>query len=248
VSGYFSPVPPRVIAHRGFAVSAPENTALAFEQALALGITHLETDVRATRDGIPVLWHDETLDRIGGIAAYIAELSLAELRSIDLGNGQRIVTLAEALAAFPHACFNIDVKSVDAADASAAVILAAGAADRVLVTSFSQARRLRALQTLTDVATSASAPRLVVAVLAARVGMTAVTRRALRGVDAVQMPVRILGVSTTTRSMIRRLHTAVREVHIWTINDEAEMRRLFAAGVDGIVTDRADLALRALDP
>lgn len=248
MSGYFSPDPPRVIAHRGFALSAPENTALAFEHALTLGVTHLETDVRATSDGVPVLWHDETLDRIGGVAAYIAEVTLAELRSIDLGDGQRIITLAEALEAFPQARFNIDVKSVDAADASAAVILAAGAADRVLITSFSEARRLRALQTLTDVATSASAPRLVLAVLAARAGLTVVTRLALRGVDAVQMPVRILGVSTTTRTVIRRLHSAVREVHVWTINDEGEMRRLFDAGVDGIVTDRPDLARELLDP
>ncbi|WP_150309042.1 glycerophosphodiester phosphodiesterase [Planctomonas psychrotolerans] len=246
MSGYFSPDPPRVIAHRGLALDAPENTALAFEHALALGITHLETDVRATSDGVPVLWHDETLERVGGVRASIADVPLEDLRAIDLGRGQRILTLAEALDTFPDAIFNIDVKSADATDASAAVIRAAGAGHRVLVTSFSQSRRTRTLRTLPGVATSASASRLAIAVLSARVGLTVLARRALRRVDAVQMPVRVLGVSTITPTMIRRLRTAVREVHVWTINDEFLMRRLFEAGVDGIVTDRADLARRIL--
>lgn len=246
MSGYFFPPAPRVIAHRGFALDAPENTLLAFEHALALGITHLETDVRATSDGIPVLWHDESLDRVGGVAGKITDLSLAELRAVDLGRNQCIATLAEALEAFPDARFNIDIKSLNAADVTASVILAARAADRVLVTSFSQARRLRALRSLTGVATSASAPRLAAAVLSARVGLTFVAERVLRGADAVQMPTRVLGVTTTTPAMLRRLHSAVREVHVWTINDANVMRRLWAMGVDGVVTDRADLALNAL--
>ena len=109
--GYFTPVTaPRVIAHRGFAVDAPENTLLAFERALALGVTHLETDVRATRDGTPVLWHDRTLDRLGGLAARIADLELEQLRAVDLGAGQRVATLREALEAFTDARFNIDVE------------------------------------------------------------------------------------------------------------------------------------------
>jgi len=246
-SEYFTPTgAPRVIAHRGFALDAPENTLLAFERALALGVTHLETDVRATRDGTPVLWHDETVERVGGLAARIADLTLDELRGIDLGTEQRVATLREALTAFPDARFNIDVKSLDAADASVAVVAAAGAADRVLLTSFSERRRARAVRALPGVATSASAPRLAVAILACRAGVTAVARIVLRDIDAVQMPERVLGVTTTTPAMVRRLHSAVREVHVWTINDPAAMRRLVAAGVDGIVTDRPDLGSETL--
>ncbi|MFD3444653.1 glycerophosphodiester phosphodiesterase family protein [Microbacteriaceae bacterium 4G12] len=238
---------PRVIAHRGFAVDAPENTLLAFENALALGVTHLETDVRATRDGTPVLWHDRTVERLGGSSsARIADLDLAQLRAIDLGAGQCVATLREALEAFPDARFNIDVKSLDAADGSTAVIAALGAEHRVLLTSFSERRRARAVRALPGVATSASAPRLAVAVLACRLGLTPIARLALRRIDAVQMPDRVLRVRTTTPRMVRRLHRAVREVHVWTINDPLAMRALVAAGVDGVVTDRCDEARAAL--
>jgi glycerophosphoryl diester phosphodiesterase len=244
--GYFTPATaPRVIAHRGFAADAPENTLLAFEHALALGVTHLETDVRATRDGTPVLWHDRTVDRVGRPPARIADLELEQLRAIDLGSGQRVATLREALLAFPGACFNIDVKSLDAADGTVAVITDLGAADRVLVTSFSERRRSRAVRALPGVATSASAPRLAVAILACRLGITPVARLALRGIHAVQMPDRVLRVRTTTPAMVRRLHRAVREVHVWTVNDPHAMRRLVSAGVDGIVTDRSDEARSA---
>jgi glycerophosphoryl diester phosphodiesterase len=246
-SAYFTPVSaPRVIAHRGFAADAPENTLLAFANALALGVTHLETDVRATRDGTPVLWHDRTVERLGGSSARIADLDIAQLRAIDLGSGQRVATLREALEAFPDACFNIDVKSLDAADGSVEVITALGAGHRVLLTSFSERRRARAVRALPGVATSASAPRLAVAVLACRLGLTPVARLALRRIDAVQMPDRVLRVRTTTPRMVRRLHRAVREVHVWTINDPVVMRALVDAGVDGVVTDRSDEARAAL--
>jgi glycerophosphoryl diester phosphodiesterase len=246
-TAFFTPATaPRVIAHRGFAVDAPENTLLAFERALALGITHLETDVRATRDGTPVLWHDKTVTRVGRLSARIADLDLEQLRAIDLGAGQRVATLREALEAFPEARFNIDVKSLDAADATVAVITELEAQARVLLTSFSERRRARAVRPLPGVATSASAPRLAVAILACRLGLTPVVRLALRGIDAVQMPDRVLRVRTTTPAMVRRLHAAVREVHVWTINDPHAMRRLVDAGVDGIVTDRSDEARSAV--
>jgi glycerophosphoryl diester phosphodiesterase len=246
-TAYFNPATaPRVIAHRGFAVDAPENTLLAFERALALGVTHLETDVRATRDGTPVLWHDKTVHRVGGLSARIADLGLEQLRSIDLGAGQRVATLREALEAFPDARFNIDVKSLDAADGCVAVIAHLRAEHRVLLTSFSERRRARAVRALPGVATSASAPRLAVAILACRIGLTPVARLALRGIDAVQMPDRVLRVRTTTPRMVRRLHRTVREVHVWTINDPRTMRRLVSAGVDGIVTDRCDEARAAV--
>ena len=235
-----------MIAHRGLATDAPENTLLAFARATDAGIAHLETDVRATSDGVPVLWHDETLDRVGGISANIADLTLAEVRTVDLGHDQRIATLAEALAAFPRARFNIDIKSMAAAEPTASVIAAAHATDRVLVASFSEARRMRVVRLLPGVATSATALRLTVAVIAARLGATLVSRLVLRSVDAVQMPERVLGITTTTPTMIRRMKSGVREVHVWTINDEAAIRRLFGAGVDGIVTDRADVARRTL--
>ena len=74
---YFSPALPRVLAHRGLAVDAPENTLLAFAHALAIGVEHLETDVHASRDGVAVIAHDADLDRVAGIPGRVGERTAA---------------------------------------------------------------------------------------------------------------------------------------------------------------------------
>ena len=100
---------------------------------------------------------------------------------------------------------------------------------------------------LPGVASSASASRLAPALVAARLGMTPVVTWALRGLVAVQVPERALGMEITRASVIRAFHAAGVEVHIWTINEPKRMRELLDLGVDGIITDRADLALRVFD-
>ena len=244
---WFSGGVPRVLAHRGWTGSgAVENTLEAFRAAWELGVTHLETDVHVTSDGACVLWHDADLRRLTGRPGRVRDATLADLRAIDLGSGARVATLAELLAALPEARLNIDVKGRDAPAAAARAIRAADSVDRVLVTSFSGSRRRRALALLPGAATSADAGRLVLAVLGARLGLAPVVRLALRGVDAVQMPRRVLGIRTVSPAMVSRLARAVREVHVWTVDDPDEMVRLVRAGVHGVVTDRPDLALSAL--
>ncbi|PPF56399.1 glycerophosphodiester phosphodiesterase [Clavibacter michiganensis] len=245
--GWFDDPTPRVLAHRGWTGSgAVENTLGAFLAAWELGVTHLETDVHVTADGACVLWHDDDLRRLTGRPGRVRDATLAELRAVDLGSGARIATLGELLAALPDARLNIDVKGRGAPGAAARAIRAAGALDRVLVTSFSSTRRRRAVALLPGAATSADAVRLVLAVLGARAGLAPVVRLALRGVDAVQMPRSVLGISTVSPVMVGRLARAVREVHVWTVDDPDEMIRLVRAGVHGIVTDRPDVALAAL--
>ncbi|MEJ1230664.1 MAG: glycerophosphodiester phosphodiesterase family protein [Galbitalea sp.] len=99
-SRWFEPALPRLLAHRGLALDAPENTLLAFVKALAAGATYLETDVHASKDGVAVLSHDPSLVRTAGHRARVNELTLAQLRQIDLGEGQTFSTLSELLAAF----------------------------------------------------------------------------------------------------------------------------------------------------
>ncbi|BDI22646.1 glycerophosphodiester phosphodiesterase family protein [Herbiconiux sp. L3-i23] len=245
---YFAPPRPRVIAHRGLATNAPENTLGAFAAALDAGATHLETDVHATRDGHAVIMHDADLARVlgdDGVNAVVARLTLDELRDAATGRLE-ICTLSEALQTFPSALVNIDVKAAAAAAPAAAAIRQAGAEGRVLVTSFSRRRRRAAIRRLDSVATSASAIETALAILFARIGAVALAARVLRRVDALQIPASVLGIATTTPAMLERLHRAVREVHIWTVNDPAEMRRMLDAGVDGIVTDRCDLLVGVL--
>lgn len=246
-SNYLAPARPRVFAHRGLAVAAPENTLLAFQKAVDAGAVYLETDVHASRDGVAVVAHDPDLTRIAGREGLVCELTLEQLREIDLGHGQTFCTLSEALERFPAIRFNIDVKSAAAVAPTIDAVLSAGAGDRVLVSSFSESRRRRALAGLPGVASSASAPRFAVALIAGKLGLSLVVRAALRGLVAVQVPERALGLTITTPRMIARLHAAGVEVHLWTINDPVRMRELLALGVDGIVTDRADLALAVVE-
>ena len=235
-----------MLAHRGLALEAPENTLLAFVAAIGLGVTHIETDVHASSDGVAVISHDPDLSRVAGTPARVSELSFPVLQKIDLGHGQSFCSLAEALHAFPETRFNIDIKSADAVAPTVAAILDAGAIDRVLVTSFSGARRRAAVRQLPRVATSASSGLFAAALAAGKTGVTPLLRRALRGIDAVQIPESYSGVTIVTERMIRQLHSAKVEVHVWTVNDAPAMHRLLDLGVDGIVTDRADIALGVL--
>lgn len=243
---YFTPAPPRVLAHRGFVVDAPENTLLSFLSALALGVTHLETDVHASLDGVAVICHDPDLRRIAGRGVRIDQLTAAELQRVDLGQRQGLPTLVEALVAFPDARFNIDIKSTAAVQPTVDAIRRADAAHRVLVTSFDGRRARRALRMLPGVATSASSARVAVLLVTLALRLSPLTALLLRPVDAVQIPERYGVIRVLTRRLIDAAHAADVEVHVWTVNAEDDMRRLVAMGVDGLVSDRADLALGVL--
>jgi glycerophosphoryl diester phosphodiesterase len=242
-TGFFAPALPRVFAHRGLAVEAPENTLLAFLKALATGVAYLETDVHASADGVAIISHDPDLQRLVGRDVRIGQLTAAELARISLGEGQGYATLAEALDAFPDARFNIDIKDPAAAAPAADAILAANAVGRVLIGSFSGRRRLAAVKRLPGVATSVSSAGVAASVVAAKLGLRFVVRRVLRRSDAVQIPVRVLGMSTVTPRMIAAFHDAGVEVHIWTVDDPARIRQLLDVGVDGIMSDRCDVAM-----
>ncbi|MGK9146907.1 glycerophosphodiester phosphodiesterase [Plantibacter flavus] len=246
---YFAPAGPRVLAHRGLAgPDAPENTLAAFARAVEAGAAYLETDAQCTRDGYAVLFHDASLRRATGDPRPIAELDLSEVQRIDLG-GDRVPTFAEALAAFPDARFNLDIKAMPAAAPAAAAILEADAVDRVLVTSFDEGRRSAIASALgsaagsAQVVSSASAAMLLRALPAAAFRLTGSLARSLAEVQAIQVPERFRGVRIVSRRLVDQLHSLGVEVHVWTVNDPQDMARLLALGVDGLVTDRCDLAL-----
>jgi glycerophosphoryl diester phosphodiesterase len=244
---------PRVLAHRGLvapdegAAGAVENSFAALAAAHAAGATYIESDCHLTRDGQVVLFHDDDLRRVTGDPRGLRDVDLAELEDIMSGRGG-LVTLAQALDAFPDTRFNLDVKAEDAAEPVGRLV--ASAAERVLLTSFSDRRRRAALEAArrerADLlpATSAGSATIVL-LLAARMSKR-LAARVLRGIDAVQIPERRGALRILSRRLISVVHAAGAEVHVWTVNDPDRMRRLSARGVDGIVTDRADLALAAL--
>lgn len=237
---------PRVLAHRGLALDAPENTLLSFARAVALGVEIVETDVHVSHDGVAVIAHDADLQRVAGRNVRVDQLSMAELRRVSLGHGQGFCSLADALDAFPDTRFNIDVKIGGAVAPTAAAVLEAGATPRVLLTSFDEKRRAQAVAAVPGVATSASSRRMAQALSGVTLRNGALVRRALAGMDAIQVPEKYGAVTVVTDRMITAAHALGVEVHVWTVNEPETMRRLLALGVDGIVTDRADLALGVL--
>lgn len=238
---YFRGQRPRVFAHRGLHTSAPENSLGAFRAAVDSGVEYIETDIVASRDGFAMVSHDLVLDRVAGISAPVNSLSASELADVDLG-GEGFITLEHALREFPTTRFNIDVKDAGAIDGLVRAVEATDARERVLVSSFSTSRRREAMSRLPGVATSTTATEFLGVFASARLGATP------RPADqhAIQIPARIGRLSTVTPALVSRYHRAGLEVHVWTVNDPAEMRRLIDIGVDGIVTDRADIALEII--
>lgn len=235
---------PLALAHRGGAehpeLIGLENTLIAFRHAVALGYDYLETDVHVTRDGVLLAFHDTLLDRVTDGRGPVADATYDELVPSRIGGREQIPTLADLFAEFPHARFNIDLKSDAAVPLLARFVEEHDALDRMLVGSFSH-RRLRRFRALSQgrVATSAS-PLEVLAFRFLPSGRLA--DRVTRGrVAALQIPHRTWPFTITTPGLVRRAHAAGKHVHVWTIDDPAEMIELLDRGVDGLITDRTDI-------
>lgn len=240
---------PIVLAHRGLAIDAPENSMPAFAAAVDLGVTHLETDVHATADGELVVFHDATLERLTDLHGPVGAVPWSVLRRARLGDGERVPRLVEVLDAWPDVRLNVDVKAAAAVRPFVDVVRRAGAVERVCVASFSDRRRRDAVRGLAGAGAVASSLGLrdsAAAVALASVGApTPVLRRALHGAVALQLP-DAGGRRILTRRLVTAVHAAGAQVHVWTVDDPQRMRELVALGVDGIVTNRADLALELL--
>jgi len=235
-----------VLAHRGLAIEAPENTLLAFAKAAAVGAVYVETDVHVSSDGVAVVSHDPDLNRVAGRDVEVAKLTMAELRRVDLGHEQGLASLEEALDAFPDLRFNIDVKVAGAVAPVVAALERSRAASRVLLTSFSERRRLKLGALVPDAVTSTGSTGVISARLASSIRWHGALTRARRGAVALQVPERVGAVRLVTARFVESVHRAGAEVHVWTVNDPADMERLLDLGVDGLVTDRADLAIRLI--
>ncbi|MGO4958303.1 glycerophosphodiester phosphodiesterase [Luteococcus sp. Sow4_B9] len=233
------------LAHRGGSLLpgnvGRENTLHAFGQAVALGYTHLETDVHATADGELVAFHDPELDRVTDSSGRIRDLTLEQVREARIAGQDQIPTLDEVVDAFPDSFLNIDIKSPSAIDPLVACLRRHGAQDRVCVGSFNQnsLQRFRRL-TRGHVATSVGP---VGVAWTARVPLLP-QLLASPGL-AFQMPedhvVAGRRVHLLTPWLLDAAHRRGKVVHVWTINDAAHMHRLIDLGVDGIVTDAADV-------
>jgi len=246
---------PRVLAHRGLITAAGEdsgvweNSAAAFAAAHAAGAEYVETDCQVTADGDVVLFHDATLDRLLGDTRAVREVRTRELRAVFADHGG-LLTVAEALSSFPDVRFNIDVKTAAAVDPLGPIL--AEHTHRVLLTSFSDANRRAAVAAVLRAGAvlrpATSGGSRTIAALRASSALRLSPARLLRRIDALQIPERYGALKVLTPALLRAAHHHDVEVHVWTVNDPEDMTRLVALGVDGIVSDRSDVALTTLSP
>lgn len=235
-------------AHRGGATHPDllglENTLVAFQHAYDLGYRYLETDVHTSSDGVLFAFHDDRLDRVTDRSGRLAELSAAEIGRARIGGAHPIPRFTELVDAFPDVTFNVDLKSDGSVAAMAALVMDRGVGDRMIVGSFS-AQRLTTFRHLTAgrVRTSAHPREVAAFVLCPSPLLTRPFRRL--PCVALQVPVRTAykgrSFDVVTRRFVRNAHAAGKQVHVWTIDDPAEMERLIDLGVDGLMTDRTDL-------
>ncbi len=253
---FFDGPRPRLFAHRGASGTLPESTLPAFAAALAAGAERLELDVHASADGEVVVFHDDTVERTTDGAGPIRRLSLAQIRALDAGwgfvapdgsrpfrgRGHRVPTLAEVLEAFPDVPLNVEIKADDTAlvEAVRRLLERFGAMERVLLAAESGALMDKIRARIPGVATGMSLPEVL-----EFMGSAGLPGYLPRG-KALQVPVCYAGVPIVTGHFLDAARALSLEVHVWVIDEEAEMEALLDLGVDGIMTDYPDRGARVL--
>jgi glycerophosphoryl diester phosphodiesterase len=226
---------PLAFAHRGGASEAPENTMPAFEHAVSLGYRYLETDAHVTADGVLVAFHDDRLDRVTDRTGVIAELPWRAVKEARVDGREPIPLLEDLLTAWPEVRINIDPKQDAAVEPLAAAILRTRTTDRVCVGAFSD-KRIAKVKVLTGPGLCTSmGPREVARLVSASRGGPG--RGGILS-PCVQVPPAQGRVSIVTPRFVETAHRFGVQVHVWTIDDPAEMTSLLDLGVDGIMTDR----------
>ena len=249
---------PQVFAHRGGCDLGPENTIAAFDIGMAARADGLELDVHLSADGVVVVHHDPTLDRTTNASGPVAARTAAELGRVDAGyqfakNGDYpfrgksigVPTLAEVLRRYPGVPTIIEIKVYTAAmgEAVAAEIHRCDALDWVCVAGFGLASAKSARAALPGVAASASSPEARLAVY------RSILRWPIRSApyQTYQVPERAEGTRIVSPRFVRDAHRWGFKVQVWTVDEEADMRRLLQWGVDGLISNRPDLAVRVRD-
>ena len=225
---------PIAFAHRGGDRVAPENTMAAFEHAVSLGYRYLETDVHRSADGVLVAFHDPDLTRTCGVESRIGELTWDEISTMRVDGREPIPRMVDLLERWPDARFNIDCKADDAAAPLVDLLVRTDSLDRVCVGSFSLRRLLGLRRSL--------GPRLLTAMAPPEIAALRLAGRLPGGsTRAAQVPTRSGRIEVVTERFVAAARRAGVPVHVWTINDAAEMHRLLDLGVDGLMTDDVQL-------
>ncbi|MGA0709971.1 MAG: glycerophosphodiester phosphodiesterase family protein [Ilumatobacteraceae bacterium] len=235
---------PIAFAHRGGASDAPENTMSAFAQAVSHGYRYVETDVHSSRDGVLFAFHDDDLNRTCGVDAKINDLDANDVAAIRIHDTEHIPTLAELVTTWPQLRINIDCKADPAVQPLIKAIHEHDLFDRVCIGSFSD-RRLTAIRDACGPSLCTSMGPKEVAMLRLR-SWTRTSGRELTP-HAAQVPPRQGPIPIVDSRFVSYAHDLGLHVHVWTIDDRAEIDELLDLGVDGIMTDSLGTLVTALN-
>jgi glycerophosphoryl diester phosphodiesterase len=228
---------PLAMAHRGGAIEHLENTMPAFEACVALGYRYLETDVRATADGVLVAFHDAVLERVTDSVGRIDQLPWTAVAEARIGGREPVVRLEDLLGAWPDVRFNLDIKAAGVIAPLVRTVRKLDVADRICLASFSDARVAAARRVFGPGVCTALGPRGVAAL---RLSSYSPRAAGLVRIPAgcAQVPLQLGGRALVDDRFVTAAHDRGLQVHVWTVDGPEEAAALLDLGVDGIMTDR----------
>src|SRR4051812_44286829 len=234
------------MAHRGGAIEHLENTLPAFEACVAMGYRYLETDVRATADGVLVAFHDAVLERVTDSSGRIDQLPWSDVSRARIGGREPILPLEELLTAWPAVRFNLDIKAGGVVAPLVRAIRRLKVADRLCLASFSDARIAAARRLLGPTVCTALGPRGVAALrLSSYSPRAAGLVRMAAG--CAQVPLHLGGRALVDERFVTTAHARGLQVHVWTVDTEQDATSLLDLGVDGVMTDRPGMLREVLE-
>jgi glycerophosphoryl diester phosphodiesterase len=237
---------PLAMAHRGGAIEHLENSMPAFEACGAMGYRYLETDVRATADGVLVAFHDPGLERVTDRTGRIDQLPWAEVARARIGGREPIVRLEELLGAWPDVRFNLDIKAAGVLAPLVRTVRRLQVADRLCLASFSDARIAAARRLFGPSMCTSLGPRGVAAL---RLSSYSPRAAGLVRIPAgcAQVPLQLGGRALVDDRFLAAAHARGLQVHVWTVDTPEETAAMLDLGVDGIMTDRPAMLRETLE-
>ena len=237
---------PIAMAHRGGAIEHLENTFPAFAACVDMGYRYLETDVRVTADGVLVVFHDPTLERVTDRSGRIEQLSWAEVSAARIGGREPIMKLEDLLGAWPDVRFNLDIKAAGVLAPLVRTVRRLGVADRICLGSFSDARIAAARRVFGPSVCTSLGPRGVAAL---RLSSYSPRAAGLVRIQAgcAQVPLQLGGRALVDERFIAAAHARGLQVHVWTVDTPEECTAMLDMGVDGVMTDRPAMLRELLE-
>jgi glycerophosphoryl diester phosphodiesterase len=237
---------PLAMAHRGGAIEHLENTMPAFQACVDLGYRYIETDVRVTADGVLVVFHDGTLERVTDRTGRIEHLTWAEVSRARIGGREPILKLEDLLGAWPDVRFNLDIKAAGVLAPLVRTVRRLDATDRICLGSFSDARIAAARRLFGPSVCTSLGPRGVAALRLSSYSPRAAGLVRMQA-GCAQVPLQLGGRALVDERFITAAHARGLQVHVWTVDTAEESTTMLDLGVDGVMTDRPAMLRELLE-